>query len=188
MSARKRFTDGWQFFASYLWSELEGNYDGVFQASTGQLDPNINSAFDYADFLINADGKLSNDREHSFKAQGSYVVQDGALDGLNIGASGYFQTGTPLTAYGYSFLYSNWEYYLTPRGSLGENPDEYEVDLHLGYPIKLGRQHVGSPARRVQPARPAGDHHPGPALQPESDTVTAPASRTRSATDGGITA
>jgi hypothetical protein len=138
LSARKRFSDGWQFFASYLWSELEGNYDGVFQASTGQLDPNINSAFDYADFLVNADGKLSNQREHTFKAAGGYVVQGGALDGLNVGASGYFQTGTPLTAYGFSFLYQNWEYYLTPRGSLGENPDEYEVDLHLGYPIKLG--------------------------------------------------
>ncbi len=138
VSARKRFSDGWQFFASYLWSELEGNYDGVFQASTGQLDPNINSAFDYADFLVNADGKLSNNREHTFKAAGGYVVQGGPLDGLNIGASGYFQTGTPLTAYGFSFLYQNWEYYLTPRGSLGENPDEYEVDVHLGYPIKLG--------------------------------------------------
>ena len=40
-------------------SKLEGNYDGTFQASTGQLDPNINSAFDYADFLVNADGRLT---------------------------------------------------------------------------------------------------------------------------------
>ena len=56
LSARKRFSDGWQFIASYVWQRLEGNYDGVFQNSTGQLDPNINSAFDYADFLVNADG------------------------------------------------------------------------------------------------------------------------------------
>ena len=83
LNARKRFSNGWQLYASYLWSELEGNYDGLFQASTGQLDPNINSAFDYADFLINADGKLSNDRTHTFKTSASYTVQDGALDDLD---------------------------------------------------------------------------------------------------------
>ena len=44
-----------------LWSSLEGNYDGLFQASTGQLDPNLNSAYDYADFAVNNEGPLSND-------------------------------------------------------------------------------------------------------------------------------
>jgi hypothetical protein len=44
----------------------------------------------------------------------------------------------PLTAFGYSFAYSNWEYYLTPRGALGFGPSDYEMDLHLGYPIKFG--------------------------------------------------
>ena len=47
---QKRFSDNLQMIASALWSQLEGNYDGNFQASTGQLDPNINSAFDYAEF------------------------------------------------------------------------------------------------------------------------------------------
>jgi len=138
LSARKRYSDGWQLFASYLWSELEGNYDGLFQASTGQLDPNINSAFDYADFTVNSQGKLSNDREHQFKFYGSYQVQDGAAEGLNVGVGGYYSTGTPLTAHGYSFAYQNHEFYLTPRGSLGRAPDAYELDLHLGYPVQLG--------------------------------------------------
>ena len=138
INARKRFTAGWQLYASYLWSELEGNYDGVFQASTGQLDPNINSAFDYADFFLNADGKLSNDREHSVKINGSYTFQNDAVDGLTLGTSAYWRSGTPLTAYGYSFGYSNWEYYLTPRGSLGRNPDDYEINLHADYPFKFG--------------------------------------------------
>ncbi|HVR43166.1 MAG TPA: hypothetical protein VMS56_06920, partial [Thermoanaerobaculia bacterium] len=44
----------------------------------------------------------------------------------------------PLTAMGYSYLYANWEYYLTPRGELGRGPADYEADLHLGYPIRLG--------------------------------------------------
>lgn len=138
LSARKRFSNNTQFFASYLWSELEGNYDGVFQVSTGQLDPNINSAFDYADFMINSEGLLSNDREHQFKFYGSYTVPDGALDGLNLGLAGHYSSGFPITAYGYSFLYQNWEYYLTPRGSLGRHPAQYEADFHIGYPVRLG--------------------------------------------------
>ena len=46
----KRPTNNFYFIASMLFSELEGTYDGLFQASTGQLDPNLNSAFDYYDF------------------------------------------------------------------------------------------------------------------------------------------
>ncbi len=138
LNARKRYSNGWQLYASYLWSELEGNYDGLFQNSTGQLDPNINSAFDYADFLINAYGKLSTDRTHVVKLNGSYTFQDGALEGLNLGASAYWQSGTPLTAQGYSFGYANYEHYLTPRGSLGRGPSDYEMDLHVGYPLRIG--------------------------------------------------
>ena len=57
--------------------KLEGNYDGTFQASTGQLDPNINSAFDYADFLVNARRRLSNDRNVQFKFFGTYEFAKG---------------------------------------------------------------------------------------------------------------
>ena len=71
VTTSKRFSNNFQFLSSLVFSKLEGNYDGTFQASTGQLDPNINSAFDYADFLVNADGKLSNDRTVQFKLFGS---------------------------------------------------------------------------------------------------------------------
>lgn len=138
LHARKRFDNGAQLFASYLWSRLEGNYDGLFQASTGQLDPNINSAFDYADFMINAQGLLSNDRTHQFKLHGSYTIDKGVANGLTVGFSTYYASGYPLNAYGYSAGYQNYEYYLAPRGSLGRGPAEYEADLHFGYPIELG--------------------------------------------------
>lgn len=136
ITARKRFSNGWQFLASYLWNKLEGNYDGLFQNSTGQIDPNINSAFDYADFLVNSYGRLSTERQHQFKFDGSY--QFGGLDGLNIGLSTYWYSGLPQNAYGYSGAYLNWEYYLVPRGSVGRGPSDYEANLHLSYPIKLG--------------------------------------------------
>jgi Carboxypeptidase regulatory-like domain/TonB dependent receptor len=135
-TARKRFSNNWQFLASYLWSKLDGNYDGTFQNSTGQLDPNINSAFDYADFLVNAQGRLSSERQHQIKFDGSYEFKNG----FNIGLSTHWYSGQPLTAYGYSLAYQNWEYYLTPRGSLGRGPSDYEASVHLNYPIKLGNK------------------------------------------------
>jgi hypothetical protein len=57
---------------------------------------------------------------------------------LNFGAAFHWYSGLPLTANGYSFAYSNWEYYLTPRGSLGYGPSDYEMDVHVGYPLKIG--------------------------------------------------
>lgn len=137
LTARKRFANNWQLLASYVWTKLEGNYDGLFQNSTGQLDPNINSAFDYADFLINAQGRLSAERQHQLKFDGSYQFS-GALDGLNLGLSTWYYSGLPLNAYGYSLAYQNWEYYLVPRGSLGRGPSDWETDFHLSYPIKVG--------------------------------------------------
>ena len=136
--ALKRFSNNYQFIASYLWSRLEGNYDGTFQVSTGQLDPNINSAYDYADFAVNAKGLLSNDRTHQLKFSGSYTVPNGFAKGLDLGLITYWYSGTPLTAFGYASSYRNYEYYLTPRGSLGRGPSEYEADLHFGYPITFG--------------------------------------------------
>jgi hypothetical protein len=138
LTLRKRFSKSWQGMASYVYSKLEGNYDGTFQNSTGQLDPNINSAFDYADFMVNSYGQLSNQHKNQLKFDGSYVISGGALDGLNFGGAFHWYSGLPLTAYGYSFAYANWEYYLTPRGSLGYGPSDYEMDLHVGYPIKIG--------------------------------------------------
>jgi hypothetical protein len=138
LSANKRFSNNYQFVASYLWSRLEGNYDGTFQVSTGQLDPNINSAYDYADFLVNNSGRLSNDRTHQLKFYGSYQFPSGSMiGGLGVGVAAHYASGTPLTATGYSQAYQNWEYYLTKRGVLGRGPADYEMDLHVDYPIKF---------------------------------------------------
>jgi hypothetical protein len=137
--AQKRFSNNYQFFTSYVWSQLKGNYDGTFQASTGQLDPNINSAYDYADFALNDNGFLSNDRTHQFKFYGSYTLSSGMAKGLDLGASFHWESGLPLTGLGYEFAgYRNYEYYLTERGALGRGPSDYEADLHAGFPIAFG--------------------------------------------------
>ena len=74
---RKRFNKNCRGTASYV-LKLEGNYDGTFQNSTGQLDPNINSAFDYATSMVNAYGQLSNQHKNQLKFDGSYVISSGA--------------------------------------------------------------------------------------------------------------
>jgi hypothetical protein len=86
---------------------------------------------------VNADGRLSNERVHQLKFDGSYEVSRGALNGLNIGLSTRWFSGYPLNAYGTSFGYQNWEYYLVPRGSLGRGPSEWEADLQASYAIRL---------------------------------------------------
>jgi hypothetical protein len=140
--ARRRYANGWQLYANYLWSKLEGNYEGVFQASNGQLDPNLSTAFDYADFQINADGPLMLDRRHALSLAASYTVASGPLRDLNFGLTTYWRSGTPQTARGFSFAYANWEYSLTPRGALGRGPADYEADLHLAYPWRFGEREV----------------------------------------------
>jgi len=141
----KRFADNWSLVASYLWSRIDGNYDGGFAPYTqprGTADPNISAAYDYFDFFTNGQdltritntGRLSNDRTHQIKVYGTYVTPFN----LNIGLSSYFRTGTPLTRLGYSVAYDRYEYFLTRRGAEGRVPSDYEMDLHLGYPFQVG--------------------------------------------------
>ncbi len=134
LTLKKRFSNNFQFITSLLFSDLTGNYDGTFQASTGQLDPNLNSAFDYADFQVNNTGQLSNDIPFQFKFDGIYRFNFG----LSAGLSAYYTDGTPMTAMGYSQAYNNWEYYLSERGAFGTTDAYYEADVHVGYPIKIG--------------------------------------------------
>ncbi len=142
--AQKRLSNNYQFFTSYVWSRLTGNYDGTFQVATGQLDPNINSAYDYTDFEVNNSGGalLSNDRTHMLKFYGSYTIPTGLAHGLELGLATHYFSGTPLTAQGYASSYRNYEYYLTKRGALGRGPSDYEADLHSSYPIALGSGHM----------------------------------------------
>ncbi len=150
LDVTKRFSDNWSMVASYLWSELQGNYDGGFAPYTqpfGTADPNISAAYDYYDFYTSgpvppggpalpytASGFLSNDRRSQFKLYGTYVTPFK----LNMGLTAYYRTGTPVSRLGYSVTYDRWEFFLTQRGTDGRIPADYEVDLHFGYPLQIG--------------------------------------------------
>lgn len=143
LDATKRFSNDWQAMASYLYSKLEGNFDGEYAPFTNVgADPNITAAYDYYDFFtdgrdlgtITNKGPLSNDRRHQLKLSGVYNTPWK----LAVGAAAYWRSGTPLTRYGYSDAYGRWEFFLGERGAEGRTPSNYEVDLHFGYPIAVG--------------------------------------------------
>jgi outer membrane receptor for ferrienterochelin and colicin len=143
LDVSKRFSDNWSMLASYLWSKLSGNYDGEFAPFTNiGPDPNISAAYDYYDFFTDGQhrdeitnrGPLSNDRRHQFKISGVYVTDFR----LSLGVSAYYRTGTPVTRYGFSDAYGRYEFFLTRRGAEGRTPDNYEADLHVGYPVRIG--------------------------------------------------
>jgi len=144
LDATKRFSGNWQAMASYLYSKLDGNYDGEVAPFTNVgADPNISAAYDYYDFFTDGSdlskitnrGPLSNDRRNQFKVSGVYNTPWN----LSFGLSAYWRSGTPLTRYGYSDGYGRYEYFLTTRGAEGRAPSNYDADVHLGYPIGLGR-------------------------------------------------
>ena len=147
IDATKRFSNNWQAMASYIYSRLDGNYDGEFAPFTNVgADPNISAAYDYFDFFTNGSdlskitnhGPLSNDRRHQFKASGVYETPWK----ISLGAAAYWRSGTPVTRYGYSDAYGRYEFFLTPRGAEGRTPSNYDLDLHIGYPIAVGTAKV----------------------------------------------
>ena len=141
----KRFSKNWQMLASYVYSKLDGNFDGEYAPFTNVgADPNISAAYDYYDFFTNGSdlatitnkGSLSNDRRHQFKFSAAYITPVK----LQLGVFAYWRSGTPLTRYGYSDAYGRYEFFLTTRGGEGRNPDDYEVDLHLNYPLEIKKK------------------------------------------------
>ena len=142
VDATKRFSNNWQAIASYVYSRIDGNYDGEYAPFTNVgADPNISAAYDYYDFFTNGSnlgtitnrGPLSNDRRNQFKLSGVYVTPWK----VSLGAAAYWRSGTPVTRYGYSDAYGRYEFFLTPRGAEGRTPSNYDIDIHLGYPINL---------------------------------------------------
>src|SRR5258706_6038327 len=162
-TATKRIEHNYQFIASYVFSSLTGNYEGLFRNDNGQSDPNITSLFDLVSLLNGTYGRLPNDRPHQFKLNGSYRTPWKLL----VSANFYAQSGTPFNALVPHPVYGNNEGFCilglscVPRGtaivptvtatqpgfpnivnSIGSNrtPTTMNLDLGFYYPIKLGAE------------------------------------------------
>jgi hypothetical protein len=113
LSATKRFSKNYQFIASYVFSSLIGNYEGLFRNDNGQSDPNITSLFDLVSLLKNTYGRLPNDRPHQFKFNGSYTTPWK----LVVSGNFYAQSGVPFNQLIPHPIYGNNEGFAVPRGT-----------------------------------------------------------------------
>ena len=140
VSANKRFSNNYQFIASYVFSSLIGNYEGLFRNDNGQSDPNITSLFDLVSLLNGLYGRLPNDRPHQFKFDGSYKWPMGLLTSASFRA----QSGIPFNQLIPHFLYGDNEGFGLPRGTAinpltgsTRTPTTYNLDLGAYYPIQF---------------------------------------------------
>ena len=146
-TATKRFTNNYQFIASYVYSSLIGNYEGLFRNDNGQSDPNITSLFDLVSLLDGLYGRLPNDRPHQFKFDGSYRWPFKLLTSASFRA----QSGIPFNALVPHPLYGDNEGFCiaglscVPRGTAinpitgsTRTPTTFNLDLGGYYPIQLG--------------------------------------------------
>jgi outer membrane receptor protein involved in Fe transport len=151
-TATRRFNNNFSFIASYVFSSLTGNYEGLFRNDNGQSDPNITSLFDLTSLLANTYGRLPNDRPHQFKFNGTYVTPWK----LVVSGNFYAQSGSPFNALVPHPVYGNNEGFLNPRGTtivptpsvtgaggiesaIGSNrtPTTFNLDLGVYFPIKF---------------------------------------------------
>ena len=151
----RRFTENYQWVASYVYSSLIGNYEGLFRNDNGQSDPNITSLFDLVSLLKNSYGRLPNDRPHQLKFNGSYETPFKLLVSSNF----YIQSGIPFNQLIPHPVYGNNEGFAVPRGTatiptvglpgvggLGgavgtsRTPATWNLDLGAVYPIRLNER------------------------------------------------
>ena len=141
---QKNFSNNWLANVSYTASSLRGNYAGLFRPETGQLDPNINSDFDLKSLLPNRTGPLPSDRTHSIKV---YAAKDFIIPGgmdLLIGGSFRTRSGSPLNFLASHPIYGPDEIFILPRGAGGRNDWIHNVDLRVGYSIRLSKESTAS--------------------------------------------
>jgi len=162
--------------ASYTWSRLQGNYEGLVSSSNGQDDGNITASFDYSPYV--GTGLLPLDRTNVVKIQYShrFTVYGGDM---NVGLNYTYQSGTPLSMwedgrlsaaalgqplvkatganslngnYGKGNIefdpggYGNATPFMGQLGNNGRTPGTNNLDTHFDYTLKFGARYRLIPA------------------------------------------
>src|SRR5262249_28071514 len=129
----KVFADTWLGEASYTWSYLRGNYAGLFQPLTGQLDPNLSAAFDLKSILPNTSGPLPGDHTHQIKLFGAKEWEITSAHHVLTGLALRAHSGAPTNYLGSHPLYGLDLVYILPQGSGDRLRWNYGADMQLGY-------------------------------------------------------
>ena len=133
----KNFADQWLAQVSYTLSWLRGNNAGLFDPTTGQLDPNINATFDLKSLLVNQTGDLPGDRRHSIKVYGAKDFSVTKDSQLQVGGSLNVRSGGPTNFLGANLLYGADTIFILPRGAGERLPWNANVGTHLGYNVRF---------------------------------------------------
>ena len=97
ITAERRFTKSFFLSASYTYSNLRGNFPGLFSHETNQLDPNLTSMYDLPELMANRYGNLGADRPHLVKLDGFYrLLLDPTVGFFTFGASARALSGLPI--------------------------------------------------------------------------------------------
>ena len=140
LTAEHSFTDSFYVRASYTWSRLWGNTDGLVTGANKQTDTGTSFLFDYPELMAASSGYQSNDRRNTFKLYGAYEITPEWL----VGANFMFQTGAPESCfglapvdggigggYGNTYFYCDGHY--VSAGSVGRTHSIWQLDANVAY-------------------------------------------------------
>ncbi len=133
ITAERRFTKSFFLSASYTYSQLKGNYPGLFSHETGQLDPNLTSMYDLPELMANRYGPLGADRPHLVKVDGFYRLMLDQIGFLTFGASVRATSGLPVNTLAGHPGYGLGESYILERGDGGRMGMTTRFDTHVAY-------------------------------------------------------
>ncbi|MES1157458.1 MAG: TonB-dependent receptor, partial [Haliangium ochraceum] len=138
LSLNKRFSKKWFARASYTYSRLIGNYEGLYQNETSYVSPNGTNAYDAPELYVNQNGPLPNDRPHLFRLDG-YLRQPVRKGHLVFGLAFTARSGQPRNYVGNLEPGSVYQVVmLLPRGEGGRTPTVTQLDAKIGYARPLG--------------------------------------------------
>lgn len=147
---RRNFDGKWGVAGSYTLAESKGNYEGAVKSDIGQTDTSLTQDYDHVANQLGSYGYLPNHRAHTFKVYGNWSP----VERFNIGANFTAQSGRKYGCIGrvpvavdplapqtgspsgwYCPFGPNNSTIQTPRGSQGETPWTYQMDLNLTYTV-----------------------------------------------------
>ncbi len=138
----KSFSELWMTQASYTYSNLRGNYSGLFRPENNQLEPNLTSDFDLKSLIANRYGQLPGDHTHILKLFGAKEFSVDSHTSLSIGVSYIGRSGSPLNYLGAHYAYGPSEALILPRGSAGRLDWIHSIDSHLGLRYRLSSDYA----------------------------------------------
>ncbi len=145
----KRFSEKYQFTASYTYASQRGNYSGLASSDepdangAGRTSPNVNRYYDlpwlgYNEKGTMATGPLATDRPHTFKLFGNYTLKS-KLGRTTFAPNMVLFSGAPITTEINAI--STTPVYPYDRGDLGRTPLFFNADLNAIQDFKPFKSH-----------------------------------------------